>query len=127
MIHRSAELRMEGRQVCHLYGQGDYGVVPLKALDIAAICVPQIRLPHHTIDRRHPWRLPPNSVSAEEQGGDHCGSQTSWHVPSWKRTFWSAHQGDTYIPYSRSHWMGGVRQEQQMRALHVAASSALSG
>ena len=54
---------MEGGRVRPLYGQGRYGVDPQKAPNIVAISVLLIRLPHHTIRKRHPHRFPPNSAS----------------------------------------------------------------
>ena len=90
MILRSARLAQGGR-VRPSYGQGRYGVVPPIALDIVAISVMQIRLPHHPIGRRHPRRFQPNAASVEEQGDDHCGSGPSRCFQSWKRTFRSAH------------------------------------
>ena len=58
-------------------GQGRYAVIPPTAPDIVALCALQIRLPHHTIGGWHPWRLPPNAASVEEQDDDHCGNESS--------------------------------------------------
>ena len=73
MILRSARAAREDGRVRPSYGHGRYGVVPSRAPDIVAMSVLQIRLPHHTIGRRHPWRFPPNAASVVEQGDGHCG------------------------------------------------------
>ena len=70
------EQRVEGGRVRPSYGQGRYGVVPPRALDIVAMCVMQIRLIHHTIGRRNPRRFPPNAASVDEHCDGHCGSET---------------------------------------------------
>ena len=116
---------MEGGRVSPSYGQGRYGDVPPGAPDIVAMSVLPIRLPHHTIGSRLPRTFPPNAVSVEEQGNDHCGGEPSRCVQSWQRTFWSAHSGETRTPPSVTRGRG--RQERQMRALCVAGSSVLSG
>ena len=109
MINRSARAACE--KLLPLYGQGRYGVVPPKALDIADICVLQIRILHHTFGRRHPQRFPPNAASFKEQVDDHCRSEPSQCVQSWQRTFRSAHQGEARTPPSaaRVGWERGDR------------------
>ena len=96
------ELHVEGGRVRPSHGKGRYGVVSSKAPYIVAICVLQIRLPHHTIGRRHPLRSPPNAVSVEEQDDGHCGSEHS--VMAKDVSICSS-------SFSRSCWMGGGRQE----------------
>ena len=122
------ELRVEGGQVRPSYGQGRYGVVPPRALYIVAISVLQIWLPHHTIGSRRPQKFPPNAASVEEQGDDHCWSEPSRCLPSWKRTFQSAHKGERHVYLLQPSMLDGRgRQERRMRAICVAALSALSG
>ena len=58
MILETLEQRVERGQIRSIYDQGSYGVVPPKAPDIAGIRVLPIRLPHHTIDRRHLLEMP---------------------------------------------------------------------
>ena len=91
---------MEGGRVRPSCGKGRYGVVPPRAPDIVAMSVLQIRLPHHTIGRRHPGLLQPNAASVEEQLTSALVQES--HFPrrfgtSWKMTFLSAHQGETYM------------------------------
>ena len=101
------ELHVESWRVRPSYGQGRYGVVPLRAPNIVAISFLQIRLPHHTIGRR---RFPPNAASVKEQGDDHCGNEPSRCLQSWQRTFWSAHLGEMCTPPSavRVGWEGAT-------------------
>ena len=101
---------MEGGRVRPSHGQGRYGVAPPKTQVIVAICVLQIRLPHHSISRRHPRRFPTSAASDEEHGDDHCGSEPSRCVQSWQRTFRSAHQLVTCTPPSTScvGWEGAT-------------------
>ena len=117
---------MEGGRFRPSCGQGRYGVIPPRAPDIVAICAQQIRLIHHTIGRRHPRRFPPNAASVKEQVDDHFGSESSRCVQSWQRTLRSAHQGKTCTLPSTAYVGSGGRQEQ-LGALCVSGSSALSG
>ena len=66
-----------------------------------------------------------SAARVKEQGDDHSGSEPNRCVPSWQRTFRSAHQRETLPKSIVLDGMG--RQERRMRALRVAASSALSG
>ena len=65
MILRSA--RAACGWLLPLHGQGRHGIVPPKALDIADICVLQIRIPHHTFGRRHPQRFLSNAASFNDR------------------------------------------------------------
>ena len=102
---------VEGGRVRPSHGLGRYGVVPPKAPDIVAIGDLLIRIPHHTISRRHPWRFAPSAANVEEQVDDHCGSEPCRCIQSWQRTFRSAHQGEMCTPRSavRVGWEGGDR------------------
>ena len=72
--------------------------------------------------RRNLLRLSPNAASVQEQGDDDCGG-----VPSWKRTFRSAHHGiDIYTFFCHLCWMTEIWLKRRMKALIGAASSALS-
>ena len=119
------ELRVEGRRVWPSYGQGRYGVVPPRTPDILAICVQQNRLPHHTIGRQHPQRFPPNAASVKQQGDDHCESEPSRFRLGKGRFGLLILERCLHL---QPHVLDGrVRQEWRMKALRVAASSALSG
>ena len=109
---------MVSGRVRPLYGQGRNCDVTQRAPDIIAIYVLQIRLPHHTIGRRHTRRLQSNAASVEEQGDDHWGSEQSRCVPSLKITSRFAHQGEKYTPPSSARdGLEGGRQERQMMDL----------
>ena len=100
MILRSARSGVGGELVRPSYGQGRYGVVPPRAQNIAATSALQTLSPLHTIGRVHPRRLLPNAASVEEQGDDHCGSESCRYAQSWLRMLRSDYQGDTCTPPS---------------------------
>ena len=99
---------MYGERLRPSYGQGRYNVVPPRAPEIVDIyiyvCVLQIRLTHHVIGKHHPRKFSPNTASVEEQGDDLCRNEPSRGVPTWQRTFRSAHRGETYAPLSAARF-----------------------